>query len=169
MKNTDESVLSKLRENLIFLIGKHESASKHKLSDVGLSKAIGKTNSYIGKVRNGHLNNMSLKAVFDLAKFFNVSIGVFLDGDVSKTTEECEYNTYPVFVCVVRSHIKSVANYKKGRSLRGVSKRTKHHVSYISEIVNGHNDISVKTLKLICDALDVSISTLISGRSEEQF
>ena len=64
------------------------------------------------------------------------------------------------------SYLKKIRN-EKGLSLRELSTLCDVSVSYISDIENDRNDPSIKTLKKICDSLDIKMSNAIKCYNNE--
>jgi|TARA_B110000503_G_scaffold19907_1_gene29826 transcriptional regulator with XRE-family HTH domain len=71
-------------------------------------------------------------------------------------------------VTLLRTHIGSTlrqARISQGRTLRDVAKAARVSLGYLSEVERGQKEASSELLNSICQALDLSLLTLISDVS----
>ena len=65
---------------------------------------------------------------------------------------------------LLRTHIGSAlraARVEQGRTLRDVAKSARVSLGYLSEVERGHKEASSELLNAICNALDLSLSTIL--------
>lgn len=65
---------------------------------------------------------------------------------------------------LLRTHIGSAlraARIEQGRTLRDVAKSARVSLGYLSEVERGHKEASSELLNAICNALDLSLSTIL--------
>ena len=73
-------------------------------------------------------------------------------------------------VTLLRTHIGSTlrqARISQGRTLRDVAKAARVSLGYLSEVERGQKEASSELLNSICQALDLSLLTVISQVSNE--
>ena len=71
-------------------------------------------------------------------------------------------------VTLLRTHIGSTlrqARISQGRTLRDVAKSARVSLGYLSEVERGQKEASSELLNSICQALELSLSTVISDVS----
>ena len=73
-------------------------------------------------------------------------------------------------VTLLRTHIGSTlrqARISQGRTLRDVAKAARVSLGYLSEVERGQKEASSELLNAICEALGLTLSTVIANVSSE--